>query len=91
MKKNIIKIIFIILSLCFFSVSIEMGKMPSTYEGAGRVIVENTINKTGATNTVTATVFDFRGYDTLGESFVLFAAICGTVAVLRKNKKEVSK
>ena len=36
---------------------------------------------------VTATVFDFRGYDTLGEAIVLFTAICGVATVLRVEKK----
>ena len=45
------------------------------------------LKKTGAINSVTATVFDFRGYDTLGESIVLFTAICGVAAVLRSEKK----
>ncbi len=88
MKKIIVRISIIIISLSFLSVAIEMQGMKSTYDGAGETIVKNTIEKTGAINTVTATVFDFRGYDTLGESFVLFTAICGTTAVLRKALKK---
>lgn len=88
MKKIIIKISIIIISLSFLSVAIEMQGMKSTYDGTGETIVKNTIEKTGAINTVTATVFDFRGYDTLGESFVLFTAICGITAVLRKASKK---
>jgi multisubunit Na+/H+ antiporter MnhB subunit len=32
------------------------------------------LNETGATNIVTAVLFDYRAYDTLGEATVLFAA-----------------
>jgi multisubunit Na+/H+ antiporter MnhB subunit len=39
---------------------------------------------TGAANFVTAVVLDFRGYDTLGEATVLFTAVMGVLAVLRK-------
>jgi len=39
---------------------------------------------TGAANFVTAVVLDFRGYDTLGEAAVLFTAVMGVLAVLRK-------
>jgi multisubunit Na+/H+ antiporter MnhB subunit len=37
----------------------------------------------GAKNLVTAVVLDFRGYDTLGEATVIFAAIVGCYALLR--------
>lgn len=40
--------------------------------------------KTGAANVVTAIVLDFRGYDTLGEATILFTAVVGVLAVLRK-------
>ena len=36
-----------------------------------------------ATNVVSAIVFDYRGFDTLGEEFILFAAVVGTVLLLR--------
>ena len=34
-------------------------------------------------NVVTAIVFDYRGFDTLGEATVLFAAVCGVLVALR--------
>ena len=34
-------------------------------------------------NAVTATVLDFRGYDTLGEATVIFTAIIGVLVLLR--------
>jgi multicomponent Na+:H+ antiporter subunit B len=37
---------------------------------------------TGAVNSVTAVVFDYRGYDTLGEATVLFTAAAALAAVL---------
>ena len=39
----------------------------------------------GATNAVTAIVFDYRGFDTLGEEFILFGAVVGVVLLLRKG------
>lgn len=38
---------------------------------------------TNANNVVTAVVFDFRGFDTLGEATVLFAAVSGVLVALR--------
>lgn len=40
--------------------------------------------KTGATNLVASVILDFRAYDTLGEATVLFTAVIGVFAVLRK-------
>lgn len=39
-------------------------------------------------NVVTAVVFDYRGFDTLGEATVLFAAVVGILALFRKPRKE---
>ena len=44
-------------------------------------------NQTGANNIVTSIVFDYRGYDTLGEASVLFTAVLGVGVVLRMLKK----
>lgn len=39
---------------------------------------------TGAANAVMAVLLDFRAYDTLGEATVIFCAIIGVYAVMRK-------
>jgi multisubunit Na+/H+ antiporter MnhB subunit len=64
-----------------------MNQLHPTYEGIANLIVKDTMEKTGAINSCTAVVFDFRGYDTLGESFVLFTAVTGSAAILRKYKR----
>jgi len=51
-------------------------------------IIENTQSETGANNAVTAVVFDYRGYDTLGEATILFSAVTGVVMLFRRKKKE---
>lgn len=44
---------------------------------------------TGANNAVTAIVFDYRGFDTLGEATVLFTAVMGVGLILRRlNRRE---
>jgi len=42
---------------------------------------------TGAPNTVTAVLLDFRGYDTLGEATVLFCAVLGVSTILRRRAR----
>lgn len=42
------------------------------------------LEKTGATNLVASIILDFRAYDTLGEATILFTAVIGVLAVIRK-------
>ncbi len=46
--------------------------------------IEQGLKKTGAANIVAAIILDFRGYDTLGEATILFTAVIGVLAVMRK-------
>ena len=60
----------------------------STADGAASIIVNENLEKTAADNVVFSVVFNFRGYDTLGESFILIAAIAGSLAILRVSSKK---
>ena len=44
------------------------------------------LEKTASENVVFSVVFNFRGYDTLGESFILIAGVAGCLVILRKSK-----
>ncbi|UCG94759.1 MAG: DUF4040 domain-containing protein [Candidatus Aerophobus sp.] len=46
--------------------------------------LEEGLRQTGSANLVTSVLLDFRAYDTLGEATILFTAILGAFAVLRK-------
>ena len=50
-------------------------------------IIDNSQTETGANNAVTGVVFDYRGFDTLGEATVLFTAVAGVVLTFRRLKK----
>lgn len=45
--------------------------------------IENGIEQTGATNFVTGMILDYRAFDTLGESFVLFTAVTCVMILLQ--------
>ena len=63
-------------------------------EGVAEIIVKTDLEKTHAENAVSAVVFDYRGFDTIGESFILLAAISGSFVILRnqvKKRKEDEK
>ena len=58
----------------------------STADGAAAAIVQQNLDKTHAVNDVTSVVFDFRGYDTMGEAFILMTAVAGTTVILFTKK-----
>lgn len=62
----------------------DFGEPPSDMDD---YIINNAQNETGANNVVTSVVFDYRGYDTLGEATVLFTAIAGVMVLFRKGGK----
>ena len=49
--------------------------------------INDSLEKTGAANIVSAVILDFRAYDTLGEATVLFTSILGAVVLLREKSK----
>jgi multicomponent Na+:H+ antiporter subunit B len=54
----------------------------------GNVINAQTAPQRHATNAVAAVNFDYRGFDTIGEEFILFAAVIGVSALLRLQRRE---
>ncbi len=54
------------------------------YVGQGR-------EQTGAVNTVAGMILDYRAFDTLGESFVLFTATAAVIILLEKTDSEKKK
>jgi multicomponent Na+:H+ antiporter subunit B len=55
----------------------------------GNLILENELAQRRALSTVAAVTFDYRGFDTLGEEFILFAAVIGVTLLLRVQPDEV--
>lgn len=58
------------------------------YRYTDNYYIEHGVEEVGGTNIVTDIVFDYRGYDTLGEATVLFTAIAGAVALLRPWRRD---
>jgi multicomponent Na+:H+ antiporter subunit B len=53
----------------------------------GVILTKAPVPERQATNAVTAIVFDYRGLDTLGEEFILFAAVTGVALLLREARE----
>ena len=61
------------------------GRYPGPY---GFIISHVAVAQTNATGVVSAINFEYRGFDTVGEEFILFAAVAGVAVVLRALRGE---
>lgn len=68
----------------------EFGEpaMARNADAPARHYVESSLEETGAGNAVMGVLLDYRGYDTLGEATVLFAAVLGAVTLLRTRARK---
>jgi multicomponent Na+:H+ antiporter subunit B len=53
----------------------------------GKILTKAPVKERQTTNAVTAIVFDYRGLDTMGEEFILFAAVTGVALLLRETRE----
>jgi multicomponent Na+:H+ antiporter subunit B len=61
----------------------------NTHVGSGYLV--RSIPETGVDNVVSSVLASYRGYDTLGETVVVFTAGIGVLLLLRRNKRSRSK
>jgi len=54
----------------------------------GNIYNQLSVPERSSTDVVTTVNFDFRGFDTLGEEFILFAAVVGVASLLRRLRGE---
>jgi len=60
-----------------------------TFAGAySRLLNATAVAERAATNVVASITFDYRGFDTMGEEFILFAAVVGVAILLRAQRDE---
>ena len=61
--------------------------LPENPDGIASIIVTTDLSETESMNNVASIVFDYRGYDTMGESFILLTAIAGSYIILKNHKE----
>ncbi len=83
--NTILTVLFIavFLILACFALQ-ELPRFGAPIMRVAKEYLEQGLKKTGATNLVASIILDFRGYDTLGEATILFTAVVGVLAVIRK-------
>ena len=73
----------IVIALSYYAF-LSLTEYGSPLMSVAKQYLEHGLEKTGAANYVMAVLLDFRAYDTLGEATVIFGAIIGAYAVIRK-------
>jgi len=53
-----------------------------------KIYLERGLIQTGATNLISAVILDYRAYDTLGEATILFTAVMGVLAIMRRTGRK---
>jgi multisubunit Na+/H+ antiporter MnhB subunit len=74
----------LLLSISIFKLLPPFGEPLMT---TAQYYLDNGAKDSGAANLVSPIVLDYRAYDTLGEVTVLFAAILGTITIIRIKTK----
>lgn len=82
-----ISLVFLLLTAVSRLPQFGQGDNPVNNEVSRRYI-EKGLEETGAVNIVTGMILDYRAFDTLGESHVLFIATCTVLILLRSDKKK---
>ncbi|MFW6148505.1 MAG: hydrogen gas-evolving membrane-bound hydrogenase subunit E [Atribacterota bacterium] len=66
--------------------SIRLGYVNQINMDSINYYLDNGVSDTGAINLVASIYLDYRAYDTLMETVVLFMAVMGVTFILRKDK-----
>ncbi len=86
--RNLYYILFAFLAafclvFCFIIATRDLSPLGIHETRMATRYIQEGVKETGAVNLVTGVVFDYRGYDTLGEATILFTAVMGVLGILR--------
>lgn len=88
MKKVMVFFILLLFSLLLF---INLNYLPTNkINPVADYYINKGVDDTGSLNIVTAILYDYRAFDSLGESTVIFAAVSGIVLILSRKTLPVS-
>ncbi len=92
MKRSARKLFFVVsaaaLAWTFFLAYSPLPPLGYVQSQYGDVVNAITVPERHITDAVTAVNFDIRGFDTLGEEFILFTSVMGVLLLMRRQKDE---
>lgn len=84
MKNIIIIIVLAILTVFLLAIPVALDFGAPLKADMDDYFIAHGQEQAATNNIVTTVVFDYRGFDTLGESTVLFTAVIGVAIMFRK-------
>ncbi|MBE0700197.1 MAG: hypothetical protein IH571_00770 [Acholeplasmataceae bacterium] len=84
-------VLFVILVISIIEMPTESSIHAPSYNDTVHYYLDHGLEETGASNIIAAILADYRGFDTLGETIVLFTSIVAVASVLRTTKKKDEK
>jgi multisubunit Na+/H+ antiporter MnhB subunit len=84
MRKELSVLILVILAVFLFIMAAGFTFGSPLKTDMDDYFIRNGQEQIATNNIVTTVVFDYRGFDTLGESTVLFTAVIGVALIFRK-------
>ncbi len=87
MKRAVSSIALLVIGIALLAIPVFLTFGAPLMSDMDDYFISNGQAQTAANNIVTSIVFDFRGFDTLGESVVLFTAVVG-VGIMFRTLKE---
>jgi len=95
MKKTFT--LLVLLGLLFVLLN-SISEMPSlgdiqnpAYNEVAHYYIDNAIEDTNASNVIASIITDYRAFDTLGETTVLFTSIAAVISVINAKTSKLEK
>ena len=84
---SIIVFVLYIAMLLYTTTTLQpLGQANTAWNYVARYYIDHSLVDTRAVNSITGMILDYRAFDTLGESFVLFSAVTCVLILLRFYK-----
>ena len=88
MKERWIVLALFALWVLFMVVALQLPDISFAAVGPAEFILENALTDTGAFNIIASVITDYRAFDTLGETLILFISIVAVLSILHTPKED---
>jgi multisubunit Na+/H+ antiporter MnhB subunit len=87
MRKELSILVIMLFAIFLALIAVDLSFGVPANSAMDDYFIRNGQEQAATNNIVTTVVFDYRGFDTLGESTVLFTAVIGVALMYRKLVK----
>jgi multisubunit Na+/H+ antiporter MnhB subunit len=88
MKQRLTIAIFAGLWVVLMGLALTLPDIAGAKVGPADFIIENALIDTGAYNVIASVITDYRAFDTLGETLILFVSIVCVLSILHRPKED---